>query len=281
MKAQFIIYADLESLLEKIITCFSNPEESSTNKINKHAPAGYSLFTQCSFDEPKNRFDYYRGKDCMKNFCLNLKEHVAKIINHKKKEMIPLTKEEEYKHQKKRTCYICRKPFSVDNENKKYRKVKNHCHYTEKYRGAAHGISNLRYNIPREIPVVFHNGSTYDYHFIVKELAEEFEGEFDCLGENTEKYINFSVPIKTKTIKIDKDGNDEIIEILYRIKFIDSYRFLSTSLSKLVNNLSEGAHNDKCTDCKFYLDYITIKDEQLILGVLGVKRIIKKTLTKN
>ena len=90
---------------------------------------------------------------------------------------------------------------------------------------------NLRYKIPKEIPVVFHNGSTYDYHFIVKTLAEEFEGEFECLGENTEKYITFSLPIKKEITKIDKDGNDKIMTISHKIKFIDSFRFMSRSLS--------------------------------------------------
>ena len=80
--------------------------------------------------------------------------------------------------------------------DKKYQKVRDHCHYTGMYRGAAHDIYNLRYKIPKEIPVVFDNGSTYDYHFKIKELAEKFEGQFECLGENTEKYITFSVPIK-------------------------------------------------------------------------------------
>ena len=79
------------------------------------------------------------------------------------------------------------KRFSIDNSNKKYHKVRDHCHYTGKYRDAAHDICNLRCKIPTEIPLVFHNGSTCDYHFIIKELAEEFEGEFECLGENTEK----------------------------------------------------------------------------------------------
>ena len=73
MKAPFIIYADLESLLEKISTCHDNSEKLSTTKINKHTPSGYSLFAQCSFDKTKSRFDYYRGKDCMKNFCVDLK----------------------------------------------------------------------------------------------------------------------------------------------------------------------------------------------------------------
>ena len=182
MRVPFIIYADLECLLEKMNTCHNNPEKSSTTKKNKHTPSDYSLFIHCSFDRTKNKLDYYRGKNCMKNLCLDLREHTAK--------------KEEKKHNKQEVCHICKKGFSTDDRNKKYHKVRDHCHYTGKYRGSAHDICNLRYKIPKEIPVVFHNGSTYDYHFIIKELAEEFEGEFECLGKNTDKYITFSEPIK-------------------------------------------------------------------------------------
>ena len=186
----------------------------------------------------------------MKNFCLDLREHATKIIDYEKKEMIPLTKKKEKKYNKQKVCYICKKRFSTDDSNKKYHKVKDHCHYTGKYRGATYDICNLRYKIPKEIPLVFHNGFTYDYHFIIKELAEEFEGEFECLGENTKKYITFSVPIKKETTKKDKNGNDKITKISYKEKFIDSCRFMSTSLSNLVSNLSKGLHNDRCIDCK-------------------------------
>ena len=110
--------------------------------------------------------------------------------------MIPLTKEEEKMHRKQKKCYICKKGFSADDNNEKHYKVRDHCHYTGKYRGAAHNICNLRYKISKEIPVVFHNGSTYDYHLIIKELAEEFEGPLECLGENVERYTTFSVPFK-------------------------------------------------------------------------------------
>ena len=92
MRAPFVIYADLECLFEKMNICHNNPKKSSTTKVNKHTPSGYSLFTRCSFDTTKNKLDYYRGEDCMKEFCLDLRE--LKIINYEKKEMIPLTKKE-------------------------------------------------------------------------------------------------------------------------------------------------------------------------------------------
>ena len=102
MKVPFIIYADLMS------NCHNNPEKSSATKINKHIPSGYSLFTYSSFDIAKNKLDYYRGKNCMKNFCLDLREHATKTINYEKK-MIPLPKEEEKIHCKQKKCYICKK----------------------------------------------------------------------------------------------------------------------------------------------------------------------------
>ena len=243
------IYADLECLLEKMSTCQNDPNKSSNTKINKHTASGYSIFTNCSFDESKNKISYYRGDDCMKKFCKDLREHSTRIINYEKKKMILLTTEEKIHYNKQKVCYIFKKEF--DN-NKKQQKARDHCPYTRKYRGPAHNICNLRFQIPKEIPVVFHNSSTYDYHFIIKELVKEFEGNFECLGENTEKYKTFSVTIKKKI-----DNKD--LEITYKIKFIDSYRFMSSSLSKLVANLSEGIHNNKCFDCESNLDYIKIK----------------------
>ena len=185
IKLPFIIYADLECLLEKMSTCQNNPNESSTTEINKHTPSGLSLYTHCSFDKSKNNLDHYKGKNCMKKFCKDLRTHATKIINHEKKKMIPLTLKEEIYHNKQKICYICKKEF--DTNYKESYNVKDYCHYTVKYRGAAHNICNLRYKIPKEIPVVFHNGSTYDYHFIIKELVKEFDGNFECLGESTEK----------------------------------------------------------------------------------------------
>ena len=200
LRVPFIIYADLECLLRKINTCKNNPEKSYTEKKATHRPSGYSLVTCCSFDKSKNERKYYRGEDCMKIFCEDLKDQAMKIINYEKKEMIPLTDEEKETHENQKIRYICEQEFCMDENNKKEfklnQKVRDHCHYTGRYRGPTHSICNLRYKIPKEIPVVFHNGSTYDYHFIIKKLAKIFEGNFDCLGENTEKCITFSVAIK-------------------------------------------------------------------------------------
>ena len=110
----------------------------------------------------------------MKMFCKDLRDQAIKIINYEEKEMIPLINEEKETHENQKTCYICEQEFCTDENNKKEfklkQKVRDYCHYTGKYRGAAHSICNLRYKIPKKIPVVFHNGSTYDYHFIIKQL---------------------------------------------------------------------------------------------------------------
>ena len=169
------------------------------------------------------------------------------------------------------------KEFSTDendeNAFKLYHKFRDHCHYTGKLRGAAHSICNLRYKRPKEIPVVFHNGSTYDYHFIIKQLAKEFDGQFECLGENTEKYITFSVPIKKEL--------DNSKAITYKLNFIYSFRFMSTSLSSLDDNLSDEFHCDKCIDCKSSLDYTVTQDDQLIFRYFGCKKNYQKDFNKD
>ena len=103
----------------------------------------------------------------------------------------------------------------------------------------------------------------HDCHFIIKQLAEEFEGQFERLGENTEKYITFSVPINK--------GLDNGKSITYK---------MSSSLSSLVDNLSEGLHSDECSDCKSCLDYLMFKDDQLIFRYFECKKNYKKDFNK-
>ena len=167
----------------------------------------------------------------MKIFCNDLKEHVNRIINYEMEPMIALTEEKEsYKNQQ--LCHICEKELCTDNNNDGYKKlffIIDYCHYTGKYRGT-HSKCNFEYAIGKEIPVLFHNGSVYDYYFIIKYLVREFEGYFECLGENTEKHVSFTVSFK-------KVINDK--EIKYKIRISDSCRFVQDSLPNLVDNLSE------------------------------------------
>ena len=143
IKLPFVVYPDLECLLEKMSMYQNNPKELSTTEINKHTASGYSLFTHCSFDKTKNKLNHYKGKDCMKKFCKDLREHATKTINYEKKTMIPLTTEEKSYHNEQEICYICKKEF--DKSDKKHYKVRDHCHYTGRYRGAAH--KNMEFEI--------------------------------------------------------------------------------------------------------------------------------------
>ena len=95
--------------------------------------------------------------------------------------------------------------FFDENEKcgfKPYHKVRDQCHYTGKFRGAVHSICNLRYKVPKEIPIVIQNCSTYDYHFIIKQLAEEFKGHFECLRELMKNILLFQYQLKKNVIMV-------------------------------------------------------------------------------
>ena len=114
--------------------------------------------------------------------------------------------------------------------------------------------------MPNKIFAAFYNRSNYDYNFINKELVNKFERQFECLGKNTEKYKTFSVLIEKEIRKNDKDGNEDITTISWKIKVIDSARFMASSLLNLVDNIAEGIHKSKCQDCDYFLDYESVKD---------------------
>ena len=165
------------------------------------------------------------------------------IIYYEKKDIIPLDDEENMLYNEQEICYICKEKLCTDKDDKDYinrKKVKDHCHYTGKFRRAAHSICNLKYKVPKEIPVIIHN-ATYDTHFIIKQLAIEFKGEVNCIGDNMENYITFSVPIKREL----NNGKT----VTYKLKFIDSIRFMKNSLSELVDNTSEILKSEECKSC--------------------------------
>ena len=172
LRLPWAIYADFESLLIKKQSYQNNPEESYTEKKSIHESCGYSINLVSSFDSKQDKHSYYRGKDSANKFCEDLKKHTLEIINFKDKDMIPLTDKEIESYEKQKVCHICKKEFCYDknekNEFKIYKKVRDHCHYTGRYRNAAHNICNLRCKVQREIPGKIPNGSKYDYHLILR-----------------------------------------------------------------------------------------------------------------
>ena len=162
-------------------------------------------------------------------------------------------------------------------KDKKHHKVRDHCHFTGEYRGTAHSICNLKCSVPKKIPIAFHDGSNYGYHFIKKQFPEEFKTQFTCLGENTEKYITFIVPVEKEVTRVDINGDEVTKNISNILQFMDSTRFMASSLSNLVNNFAEEIHkikckyehNDKkCESCRFkhkyrdcFLEYTNFKDD--------------------
>ena len=155
----------------------------------------------------------------------------------------------------------------------------------------------LKHSVAKKHPIVFHNRSNYDYHFIIKELAEEFKKQFTFLGENTEKNISFTVPMEKEVTRIDKNGEEITKNISYMLKFIDSARFMASSLSNLVINLSEGirrikckfGHDDKkCVTCGIkykycncFLEYISFTDDLIVYKCSCCKKIINTSSTKS
>ena len=125
---------------------------------------------------------------------------------------------------KMQKCVIfVKKNSKINNvKDKTYCKVRDHCHYKEVYRGTARSICNLKYRVSGKLPMAFHNGSKYDDHFIIKRLAEELEKQFISVTENTEKYINFTVPVVKEVTRIDKNDKEITKDIFCRLKFIDS-----------------------------------------------------------
>ena len=150
-KLTYNIYADIESLIRKIDGCANIPEDSSPTKIGQHVPFGYSMSIIWGFNHVEKKHTLYRIKGYIKKFCTSLSEHAKDIIDFEKIKVLPLTKEELKSDQDAKLCYICGKIFIKKFANdKNYRKVRDHSHYTRKCRGAAHSICNLKFNMPNE-----------------------------------------------------------------------------------------------------------------------------------
>ena len=149
-KVPFIIYADLECIIQEIDGCKNNPEHSPTKKVREHIPSGFSMSTISSFRSIENQPNAYRGKYCVRKFCESLREHTMKIIL-KRKKMKLLRKEQQESYENANLCYICKEKFENKNlKNKKYCEVRDPCHYTGEYGGAVNSICNVKCSVPNK-----------------------------------------------------------------------------------------------------------------------------------
>ena len=234
-KVPFIMYADFESLLEPIQGFSKSPSGPWTTPINNHIPSGWCVYSEFAYGKVENPLTLYHGKDCVKKFCDHIIGEARRLYQaFPERPMTPLTPKKIEKHKKSKRCHICFKPFKEDNP-----KVRDHCHYTGRYRGPAHAKCNLQYKIPSYIPVVFHNLAGYDAHLFIRELAASKPGgvKMDVIAKNKEDYITFSIRVAVDKY-IDKNGVEKEKEI--ELRFIDSFKFMSSSLDSLTTNLVPG-----------------------------------------
>ena len=241
-KAPFAIYADFESLIKPMDNCDPDPNRSYTKKYQKHEPISFCYYIECFnntlckeiFNDDTKRKQlksYIKTKpedpDAIDVFIKWLEDDVKFLANITQKKMV-FTKENEKQFNMALDCWICGEELGND-------RVRDHCHYTGCYRGAAHNSCNLKYRKPESVPVFFPNLTGYDSHLFIKKLGSSNKKEtIECIPNNEEKYITFTKTIITGQYT-NKKGEEK--NKTFNIVFKDSLKFMLSSLGALVNNL--------------------------------------------
>ena len=237
----FVVYADFECFTKPMSSCSPNPKDSYNYNYQKHEPSGFCFYVKGIVPgihiKPIIYTKTAEDEDISKVFVEKLVEVTKGIYNdfYRRPKPLRLTRVEQKSFEAATTCHICNGVLRAD-------KVRDHCHFTGQYRGAAHNKCNLMCKKPKVLPVIFHNLQGYDAHLFIKQLAR-LEGKLDCIPSTEEKYISFSKSIKVGEYK---DISGSILPINFEIRFLDSFKFLQTSLANLVSNLSpDDFHNTK------------------------------------
>ena len=237
----FVVYADFECFTKSIETCKPNPAGSYTLGYQKHEPSGFCFYIKGIVPNIFKPIIYTKQRNSdniAEIFVSKLAMITRKLYDdfYRHPKPLKLTKKEQLSFDKAETCHICSKELKDD-------KVRDHCHFTGQYRGAAHNSCNLQCRKPLILPVVFHNLQGYDAHLFIKKLSG-VQGELNCIPSTEEKYISFSKKIKVDEYRSKRTG--EMVTLNFEIRFIDSFKFLQTSLANLVGNLqSDDFQNTK------------------------------------
>ncbi|VDI33807.1 Hypothetical predicted protein [Mytilus galloprovincialis] len=214
MRVPFIIYADFECFTEKMDTCQPDPSRAYTKAYQLHQPSGFCYRIQYVHGDYKDSV-IYCGEDVAKKFVECMKREIEEIAKtYETKIALVMTDEDNENFAASTLCHICGNTLGGD-------MVRDHNHLTGKYRGAAHNECNLAFQLPKFVPIVFHNLSGYDANLFVRESGFG-EGKINCIPNTDEKYISFS----------KKVGDIEM-------RFIDSMRFLLSSIENLAKNLTK------------------------------------------
>ena len=232
MRVPFAVYADFESLIKPIDTCQPDPSKSYTNKYQKHVLSSFCYKIVTTDNSYKGDLVSFtaanESDDVAQIFMEELEKDVKRWYERTKfsKAMI-LTKDDERMFDEATTCHICDEELGED-------RVKDHCHITGEFRGAAHNSCNINYKIPKFIPVYFHNLSNYDGHLLIKKLRGTNNEKIKCIPSNEEKYISFSREVVVDTYI--KNGKKKTVK--RELRFLDSFRFMKSSLDSLTKNLT-------------------------------------------
>ena len=231
MHVPVVVYADFESILRPL---------REGNKTHEHIPCGFCFHLVSPFlqMDPVLKRAENETNQLPQDFIRELISRVKQAhLSLPKKEMSLLSSEEWKKFHESKVCWLCKGKFG----EKRLSKVRDHCHYTGKFRGAAHQSCNLKFQRPKFTPVFFHNLQNYDAHLFVRALGLMDEVlSISCIPNNDEKYISFSLKFELKKfVKWDpKVEKWKEIIVKHEIRFLDSFKFTLSGLDGLVKNLS-------------------------------------------
>ena len=268
----FVIYADFECFTKPVLSCKPEESKSYSYEYQKHEPSGFCFYIKGITDnfDPVCFTKQKEDDDVAAIFIEKIAEYTQLIYDkyYRRPKMMFLSPEEEKSFKKAKYCSICEKKLEEE-------RVRDHCHITGQYRGAAHRSCNLNCRIPKLIPVILHNLQGYDAHLFIKKIGN-IKGRFKCIPTTEEKYMSFSKKIIVGNY-IDKK-TEKIKNITFEIRFIDSYKFQQASLASLVDKLKEEDFISTKKEFKQHTELLTRKGVYPYDYVSNLKKFLETQL---
>ena len=216
----------MEAFTKKIDSCQNDPTTSYTRAVEKHEPSGYCLVAVETGKDDLAHYSLVQGADCMEKLVEELRSLAVEINENKRRYMNytgPLQVASSHE-----TCWVCEKP--IENEQPRL----DHCHYSGEFLGWTHNVCNVNRKSPIFTPVIAHNLTGYDLHLLLTHLRKHPSDKVSVIPQTDEKYVSMTLGVHVKDI-VNAEGIKR--EIYEHLRFIDSCRFMMSSLDSLVQNL--------------------------------------------